>query len=392
MGKRFYLLVLMILSTYLWNFSFLNFLARDLIFVVQLFWSFVPFLFFKKNILYKQILKKYNKYTLIIFFGVFLSMVSSYYFWNQSFYQTFISQRFIYLFISLSSLLYLAPKENEIMWALKYVSYITIIVWILAAIEPSLISVSDEVLNYRSSGQGTDIGYSVNGIRLVVFYFYYKLYANSYKINKKGIISIFFLLGFIFLFQNRSLIIGLVFPFIHFLFTFKSRFKPLIFFVFVASLISFGIYYNKIINNLINETSSQISNSDYARWRSFSYYFYEYSPDPICYIFGNGRVSINSEKGSIIKTLNSQGIYDSDLGMFGMLITYGVIPLFLIYSILYKILFNKKYPNHLKYMSFHILLVPTIFHFWDNPNLLLFVLIIYLQIFYKEFNNLRFYE
>lgn len=392
MSKRVYLLILMVLSTYLWDFSFLNFLGRDLIFVLQLFWGLVPFLFFKKNVLYKQILKKYNKYTVIIFFGVFLSMVSSYYFWDQSFYETFISQRFVYLFISLSGFLYLAPNESEILWALKNVSYIIIFVWILSAVDPSLLSVSEKVLNYRKSGQGTDIGFSVNGIRLVVFYFYYQLYANSFKINKKGIISISFLLGFIFLFQNRSLLIGLIFPFIHFLFTFKSRFKPIIFLVFIASIISVGIYYNKIINNLINETSSQLSNSDYARWRAFYYYFNEYSPDPICYIFGNGRISIHSEKGSVIKTLNSKGIYDSDIGMFGMLITYGIIPLFLIYRILFKVLFKKKYPNYLKYMSFHIVLVPTMFHFWDNPNILLFVLIFYLQIFYQEFNNLKFYE
>ena len=66
--------------------------------------------------------------------------------------------------------------------------------------------------------------------------------------------------------------------------------------------------------------------------------------------------------------------------------------LFLIYRILFKVLFKKKYPNYLKYMSFHIVLVPTMFHFWDNPNILLFVLIFYLQIFYQEFNNLKFYE
>ena len=83
----------------------------------------------------------------------------------------------------------------------------------------------------------------------------------------------------------------------------------------------------------------------------------------------------------------SNGIYASDLGLIGMWTDYGVLPLIGIYFMVLQFLL-RKYPLWLKFISFHILLIPTIFHFWQGQGVLFFSLIIYIYA-YLNINKLR---
>jgi len=112
---------------------------------------------------------------------------------------------------------------------------------------------------------------------------------------------------------------------------------------------------------------------------------FEYSPNWFCYIFGNGFPSGgNSSLGVLMWKNFERGIFASDLGMIGMWVDYGIIPLIAIYAVLINVLRRKYMPLAMKFISLHIILVPTIFHFWTNPGIALFVLIIYLNAHYTE--------
>ena len=91
----------------------------------------------------------------------------------------------------------------------------------------------------------------------------------------------------------------------------------------------------------------------------------------------------NSYLGNLMLLNLEKGIVASDLGMIGMWTNYGMLPLIGIYYVLIQLLIKRYFPLWLKFASFHILLVPTIFQFWQGMGILFFILIIYMYVYYR---------
>ena len=184
------------------------------------------------------------------------------------------------------------------------------------------------------------------------------------------------------------MIIGVVPIFLYSLFKFKSEYKTFIILALTVILAGVIILTSDIWISLINNTQSNLNETDYNRWKSLAYYIYDYSQNWFSYIFGNGFPSGgNSPLGNLMWSNFIKGIFASDLGMIGMWVDYGIIPLIAIYSILISILRHSYFPVYLKFICLHVLFVPTIFHFWANPGITFFVLIIYFHAYYNELNK-----
>lgn len=383
-----YLLISMILACYFWYFTpIVSIINRDLIWGMSMLWAGIAFIISpqqnKKILLYKT---KYTRFTYIILLGVFISMINAYLFWGQNISTTIITQRFIYVIITLPALLYLQPTFEDLKKALKYISILTLGAWIISILSPSLIqSISIEDIELRNDFSSEDIGYNVLGIQFVTLYFYILVqdYIKSFS-YKKFIQAIFWAI-IILLYQNRSMLIGVIIILIYSIFKLKSKYKPLIIVCISISLIIVLIYSSNIILSLIQETNDQLNNPDYNRWKALNYYLYDYSPNIWCYIFGNGLpAGGKSDFGNLMWTNMKEGIYGSDLGLIGMWADYGILPIICIYYIIYKILKYRYFPLYLKFLCIHILLIPTIFHFWENPNIYLFILLFYLYSYHSE--------
>ncbi|MFT3748750.1 MAG: hypothetical protein QM768_10555 [Agriterribacter sp.] len=386
MKKSTYIFICLLYSVEFWKLSFVSgILNQDIILVLTLLWSFLGFVFFKKDKTNSLFVRRYLKFSNWIFAAVFISMFSAYFFWQQTFSQSFIAQRFVYAFILLPSLLHVKPSENDIIKALKWISALTIVVWSLAAIDPTIISIDDDSVANKGD---TDFGYYVEGIHFVVLYLYYEVQHFINKLNFKTSIAIGLLLTFIFLYQNRSIMLG-VFPvIIYALIKFKSS-RKFVLISFISMILIAGIIYtSETWLALFEETQGQLDNAEYGRNVALGYYIFQYSPHWFCYVFGNGFPSGgNSPLGDLMWDNFKLGIYASDLGLIGMWTSYGVIPLIAVYFVVIKVLRKQRYPLYLKFICFHILLVPTIFHFWRNPGVTFFVLIFYLYAYYTEQNE-----
>ncbi len=393
MLRSFYILICLLLSLNFWSLSFLsNYLNNDISFFIIMLWSLVPYFIYNPlESLVKLNSFKNLKYLYLIWLGIFISVFSAYFFWGQQIHITLIAQRSLYSFLLLPALLYIAPSEKEIFKALEWISIGTMFVWVLSIFAPQLISsISEDVIEMSENRDSSDIGFYVGGIHFVVLYFYFLV--QKYIINFK--LSTFLkavgIFSFIFLYQNRSLLLGAVLVYIYSLIKFKSKFKLGLLFIQIILIVVGVIITKDIWIALIEESQSQLIDQDYNRWKALSYYFFEYSPNWFCYIFGNGMPSVgNSILGNLYLSNMENGIYTSDLGMIGMWTMYGVIPLITIYSILINSIIRKEFPLYLKFISFHILLVPTIFQFGRNPGIFFFVLIIYLFILSKELKKLN---
>ena len=391
MKKSIYIFICLILSVRFWDLSFLqNTHTEDVILLLTLLWASSAFFFYtRKSNTVSTYKSQYLNYTYLIFAGVFISMFSAYLYWGQTLVRTLITQRYIYSFILLPALLYIQPKETDILKALKWISIATIVVWCINVFYPSFVSVDEDITPLEKDLADFDIGSYVFGFQFVVLFLYYKIQVYIKEFSWSSFINVALLLIFVILYHNRSMLLGIIPIFIYSLFKFRSRDNIVL--IFILSLILIGgiVYSWNVWESLFEETKIQINDPDYPRWRALVYYFNEYSPNWFCLIFGNGMPSIgNSNLGNLMETNMEQGIYASDLGMIGMWTTYGIIPLIAIYSVIFKVLTGRMFPLYLKFICFHILIVPTIFHFWINPGIFLFVLVIYLYSLYSEQNKL----
>jgi len=363
-------------------------LTQDVILVLTWLWAFGAFIFFSsKSRTVSIYTSKYINYTYYIFAGVLISMFSAYFTWGQSFLRTLITQRYIYSFILLPAILYIQPNESDIIKALKWISIGTILVWFINAFNPTFVSVDEDSIQLEKNHE-FDIGSYVSGIYFVVLFLYYKIQEYLNKFSWNSFLKAAILLVFLVLYQNRSLLIGVIPVFIYSLLKFKSKYKIFWIFLIPTILISGIIYSWSIWESLVDATQNQLNDTEYPRWRALNYFFNDYSPNWFCLIFGNGMPSIgNSDFGNLMEDNIDNGIYASDLGMIGMWTIYGLIPLITIYSVIVKVLKGRLFPLYLKFICFHVLVVPTIFHFYTNPGIFMFVLIIYLYSYYTEQNK-----
>lgn len=301
---------------------------------------------------------------------------------------TLISQRGIYSFIFLPAIFFVQPTERDIVKALKWISIGTAIVWILVHFKTDLVKLDKQTLErleIENKELSSKLEFYVNGIYFVVLYVYYKMYEYVKRFSWGAFIEASIFLVFIILYQNRSMILGVVPIFLYSMYKFKSNHKTSI--IIVSSIIiAIGITYTtEMWTILIKNTQSNLGESDYNRWKALYYYFNEYSSNWFCYIFGNGYPSGGkSPLGNLLWANFEKGIYAADLGMIGMWVDFGIIPLIAMYSVIISILRHKFFPLYLKFICLHIIFVPTIFHFWSNPGVSFFVIIIYLNAYYLE--------
>lgn len=392
MRKHIYIFICLLLSVEFWQISYIiDFLSFDVILVLTMVWALGSFHFFRNNKKIKALYSfQYKKYSYWIFLGVSISMLSAYFTWKQEFLTTFLSQRFVYSFIMLPAILYAQPTEKDIVKAFKWITIGTILVWIFYHFDQNLLFLDKNKREQRELQDNFEIDreYYVHGIYFVVFYLYFKIGEYIKKFSLKTFLEVSLILIFLIFYQNRSMLLVALPVFAYSILKFNSKYKPILIFVISLFVLSLLIYTIPIIEALIDESQNQLSDQDYNRWKALWYYLFEYSPNWFCYIFGNGFPSGgNSALGDLMWSNFTIGIYASDVGMIGMWATYGIIPLIVIYGMVYKIIRNSYFPLYLKFISLHILFVPTIFHFWRNPGLFFFVLVIYLFCYYEVANK-----
>jgi hypothetical protein len=373
----------MVLSVEAWQFSFIATTLNHNAFLI-LTWLLALSSFF----LYKQSPKttalysrRYNKYLWWILLGVFISMFAAYYTWGQSYMVTLLAQRNVYCFILLPAILYAQPTERDIFKALRWMSYLIISVWILKHISTSYFYYEERIATYiekTNKDEFTKLVYADGGIYFLIFYIYFLIHYNIKGITRIRTIEILLLIFFLLLFQNRSMLLGVIPAYLYSLFKFRSRYKFLIFLGLILFFVLFALSTSSQWMDMISNSQDELSNPDYNRWKALNYYLFLYSPNWFCYVFGNGFPSGgNSLLGNTMWTNFESGIYQSDLGLIGMWTMYGLIPMFAIYSVVIKVLRRKHFPNYLKFASFHILVIPTIFTFQETFGILFFVLYFY---------------
>lgn len=330
--------------------------------------------------------KNFQVEVILIFIALILSMFGAKYFHMQGFKITLISQRYMYflLFYFFLHSIKIPPKELiqlVIIFSLVY----SFIYLLQTALFPNPITTSDMFLS-----RGTIRIFIPGSAYLILAYlFSYVQFLNTLKIKYillclLGII-IFILLG------TRQVIA--VMALLTIIATFKSKYaasKAMGIALIVISVIPAYFLFKDIFLAMIEVSQKQAGNVEQnVRVKAAIFFLFEFFPNRLSYLIGNGVPSAHSIYGIRINEYKDAfGFFQSDIGLIGEFSKFGLLFAVAELIILFRILFMKLH-EHLQFIKLFVLgVMLTLFTgkgiFGGADNIVIMCLMLYLIDVYKD--------
>ena len=312
-------------------------------------------------------LRMHFKCSILLFVsGFFLSSLTAYFDWGQSFMVTLFAQRFILAFPFFYLLLHgFNVKPHEMKIFCEIIAWFSIAVLLAQFVVPATTLFDFASLEKEECFSREVLQFRFSSFILCLMPMYLCLYSYFKTRSGKSFFWIILLLACYFVGQNRSTLFPLIcFFFILLILGLKSK-KGIVAFVSVLIMAIFVSFFcGDITNGLIEETFRQIANSDYTRFQSFDFFVFEFSKSPLGYIFGNGLASDKVEFGQFVNYLKTSHhhYYQSDIGLAGDYSKYGLPFVLSLLLIVTKMLKINKWRTMTVFWIFH-LGVFTIFSF-----------------------------
>lgn len=370
MKKTTYLIISGILSFGFLKNNLIPFINNnDILFLLMFIWSIIGFFYYKEyGVLYKT---KNQQWSLLIFLIFFMSMLHPFFHYGQSLVSTFVAMRTNLIVIYFLTLLKISPSEEEFIYSFKFLGVTAVSLSILVILFPTLFVDKEEVIKLLQRRQrgSFDMAIVWPGSACAVFYFYILLQNMIKSSTLKNITLCTIFIGYIFLMQNRSTLLCAIPFYLYGLFKTESRYKYC--FILVIVLFVGSYIYNSLLF-LVDETTSQLSNSKYNRWQSIQYFVFDQKYNLYTLLFGHGVPSVGSaylsEMREMFNPAKNRFVIISDIGLFGTMYYYGLSMMYILYRFVLKALRSKGMPIYLKSYAVWIFLVPTIHSFAINQN------------------------
>lgn len=331
-----------------------------------------------------------NGIGLSIFWWLFIALVCSVFMaeiaWGQSYGISIELYRNNIWILFLPVLLSLQPSMKAIGNALYWLVITALIVWIgnVTGVIPPVFheTIWGEVLDSTNEFGG----YAVPAERMMVFAFYFflgNLTTEFTKINIFRTVLAFILV----LFTTQRSLIFISLPILIYAIFFKMNLSRnnqiLIACSLIVILSVFFVQTQEVWLGFFEETQSQLGDKDYNRWKAIDYFLNNYGNGIFTTLFGNGFLSLRNSGGVALYELGYSGIFIDDIGMIGVWVRYGIIPIIIQYYLVIKVLFSRTMPISLKFFCIHIGVLPTA---WTliGPHYFAFILFIYMYCYFKD--------
>lgn len=373
-----YLFIVLLVSQSGMQLPFLSFMkGNNQIILAGLLWFVGYFLFHKRNKLAGHLLAM--KLFGILLSAIIISTIMAYSFWGQDFITSILLYRHNIWIIYLPLILYIKPTQRSISSSLFAFTVLSLSVWLGQIIGIIPVTLRESIWGEVIDEVNEFGGRAVYGIRIITFAFYLFLAEMAYKFTKKNLIKV--LVTFItIVFASQRALLLFALPIMAYTFIFKVNikrsYKTAIAFLFMIAAIVFFVQTSDIWISFIEETVDQLGDKDYNRWMAVDYFLNNYNSGPLTVIFGNGFLSMHNYGGRLIHELGYRGIFIDDIGMLGVWVRYGVIPILVTYYIIIKVVKAKNMPLFMRFICIHIGLLPTA---WTliGPHIFVLILMIY---------------
>lgn len=380
-----YILLLALLFVKFWDIVPLGYMSDDVQLISILLYLLLGCFFFRRRELCAPQKYRYLKW---IFVGVFLSMIPAYLFYDQSFFQSIITYRVNVLLLAIVALFRMSPKLDEIVRGLYYFAILMLLVEILMPLFPGFFVISEKKLEYAYALGDMSVLKSVAGVGYLTVPMFYYLQKIKDNFSFKIFLRIIILFAVFMLAENRSNLFPVMLFMIYTFWHIRSKHKPAILIGILLVCIVFFIFQKEQLFGLYEESITQINDADYNRNKAYVYYLFNACPNFLCYIFGNGRISIHNNP--MVANLMENGIFNTDVGFIGYWNEFGLIPVIAMFTMFYKTLRIKRTPYFLKLIVLHLILGGlTVSYFGSDVKIFQFVVFYYLYFYCKQLQNER---
>ncbi len=308
--------------------SFLNlvFIPESAISVLQMGAVCICLMFIVLHAVYDSSIKLKKYFTVeitIITITVLLSMLGAYFLHDQKFKTTAIAQRQMYFLLFYFLLHSFKIKKEMLIKTLVIVSITIACLYIIQTILYPIKLFNIEIFKDRQTLRFFIPG---TGYMIITYFIFIEksLESNNYKY-----ILVCILLLVVFIMMGTRQIIGSVFlvTIVALIASKKIYSKILFMFLILLCIIPIYLIFKDVILAIFEVSKLQSADiKEYVRIKAALFYLFDFSPNKISFVLGNGISSTNSSYGLQVQNYGSAlGYYLSDIGIIGDYIKFGIL-------------------------------------------------------------------
>ena len=321
--------------------------------------------------------------------AVIISMFGAYYFHQQSFSITLLTQRSMYFFLIYFTLFHLRPTFSYIENLFLALGIIYCFLYIMQFIIYPISLINSKMFIDR----GTLRIFMPGAGYMFISYFIGLVKYFSTRNIKYLLISLLAMIVVTLLGTRQVLASVILLTILYIIFSKRVKSKLTVFFLIIGCSIPIFFLFKDIFLAMFEVTTHQSKNaSGNIRVKAATFFLFEFFPNKLSYFIGNGAPSTNSPYGLKIQYFNTvMGFYQSDIGIIGEYTKYGILFALSELLILGRTIFMKLSENiiYIKYYMLSALI--TIFvgsgTFGNSSDIVTACLMLYIIDIYKHFER-----
>lgn len=312
------------------------------------------YLYFNKNV--EQIKTHFSILILLMLLSVFLSTIVSKYHHGQPYFLSIWQSKKQFFFLIYFFFHSFQFTQKEIERLILTVGLSSLVVFFAQyAVYPNMI------LDSRVSEDRGTIRIFFSLLSFVTPCYFY--YLNRFFKDKKTLhlfLALLFLSTYVIQGSRQYIATMVVLTILNILLSKQVKAKALILTLTIAGLIGVYFMFIDVFSEMVEVTIKQGSDAqESVRERAAKFYLFEFNPQPLAYLLGNGQPHFGSPYGMrIFMIWTYYGFFTVDIGIIGDYVTYGAIYITCGLIIFYRLLTFKVSPelNYLKYFMVYIIL------------------------------------
>jgi len=385
MFKRVLVLIIILASLELFNFSFLG---NDVLKLIELGGIGLIFLIIILQGIYSQgegFKLTFKWEVTLIIISVFLSMFMAYSAHNQGLQTTLIAQRFMYFYFFYFALHLIKISDYDLEKIIIYLAIVYVIFYLIQFIAYPRI-----LFNVRISESRGTIRIFQSGLSYLILG-YFIILTKIFEKQTTGRIALLLLFFSIFiLMATRQLIFSMLFlTLLYILLSKRVKSRILVITLSAAALVPVIAIFQDIFSSILNLSQEQsVGFEEDIRILAATFFITDFFPNNLAYFTGNGADSSNSGYGIMVQMYRDVfSFYQSDVGIIGDYSKFGCIFLIAVISVIYKVLRGNFSEDiiYIKYFFYTVIL--TAFtgagHFGDANSIITICILLYIIDIYK---------
>jgi hypothetical protein len=317
---------------------------------------------------------------ILILIAVMISMCAAFFFHHQKFTITAVTQRFIYFFFGYSFLHALKPKPEELTRMIVYFGIVYIVFYLLQMLLYPFMLFNIGVLVERGT---TRIFVPGSGYLFLAYIICLGLFIKTFH-YKYFFMCLASMIIFVLLGTRQVIAPAVIIAILMVLLSKKVKSRFVIIILSICIVIPLYFLFKDIFVSMFEVSQKQISNFNQdVRYRAVFFYLFEFFPNKLSYLTGNGVPSSLSPYGIKVNAFQKAlGYFQSDIGIIGDYAKFGILIAIAEISLCIRVLTFKLSEGYqfIKYYFFALLI--TIF-LSDGPfstaeNIFIICLLLYM--------------